>query len=175
MNNIMQKLVQSVLQNAVSAAADKAIAIKARKVAQEDGQGWSGNFHSMVSGYYAGLTMHYLGTALIVILIVCMAGMWLTGDRAYLWRFSLLMAVFIIAMVIMKGRMRVVVYWEGGIMFLDRRGNEIVQMPSQVLNQAVIKRSKIIIPWEGKKYIIYRNAQDNEQAVKEMLAFYGLE
>lgn len=42
------------------------------------------------------------------------------------------------------------------------------------MNQAVIKYNKIIIPWEEKKYIIYRNAEDNEQDVQEMLAFYGL-
>ena len=75
----------------------------------------------------------------------------------------------------MKRRMRVVVYWSGGILFLDRKGNEIVQMPSMVLHQAVIKRSKIIIPWEGKRYIIYRNVKDNEQDVREMLAFYGID
>ncbi len=175
MNNIMQKIIQKVTQGAVTAAVDKAIVKRARKVAQEDGRGWNGNFQSMVSGYYTGLSLQYLGTVLVVILVVSMAGMWFTGDREDLWVFFTITVLFVIIMVIVKRRMRVIVYWAGGIMFLDRKGNEIIQMPSQALYQAVIRPSKIIIPWEGKKYIIYRNIQDNEQDVKKMLAFYRLE
>lgn len=174
MNSMIEKIIRKVLQNAATTAVDKAIAARARKVAQADGRQWNGNFHCMVSGYYEGLAMQYIGTVFIIIGIFCLIGMWAAGEGVFWWCFLAVMIVFLIAVIRTKRRMRVIVYWEGGIMFLDRKGNEIAQIPSCALNQAVIKYNKIIIPWEEKKYIIYRNAEDNEQDVQKMLAFYGL-
>ncbi len=175
MDNIIQKLIEGMTKDIITNVVNKIVERKARQVAQKEGQGWEGSFHSMVSGYYTGLSFQYLGIILVVVLAVSMTGMWLTGDREDLWIFFTIMVLFLVVTVIMKRRMRVVVYWSGGILFLDRKGNEIVQMPSMMLHQAVIKRSKIIIPWEGKRYIIYRNVKDNEQDVREMLAFYGID
>lgn len=175
MDNIIQKLIEGMTKDIITNVVNKIVERKARQVAQKEGQGWEGSFHSMVSGYYTGLSFQYLGIILVVVLAVSMTGMWLAGDREDLWIFFTIMVLFLVVTVIMKRRMRVVVYWSGGILLLDRKGNEIVQMPSVVLRQSVIKRSKIIIPWEGKRYIIYRNVKDNEQDVREMLAFYGID
>lgn len=172
--NIIQRAVEHAVQHAVTAAVEKVIAIKTKKAAQTDGQNWRGDFHCLVSGYYAGLTIRYIGIPFVIFIILCVFGTWITGELIYTLIFAVFALVFVVLMQISQKKMRVIVYWDGGIMFLDRGENVIVQMPSSVLGQAVIKRSKIVIPWDGKKYTINRNYQDNEQAVREMLAFYGL-
>ena len=64
------------------------------------------------------------------------------------------------------------VYWDGGMMIVDRKGNVLAQMPSIILRQAKITKGSIIIPWNDKEYKIVRDIRDNEQQIKEMLAFY---
>lgn len=172
--NVIQRAIQHAVQHAARAAIEKAIAVKAKKTAQSDGQNWRGDFHCLVSGYYAGLTLRYIGIPFVVFMILCVLGTWVAGEPTYTLIFAVLAIVFVLLMQVAKKKMLMIVYWDGGIMFLDRKDNVIAQMPSSILRQAVIKRSKIVISWDGKKYTINRNPQDNEQAVREMLAFYGL-
>lgn len=174
MQNMIQRAVQHAVQHAVTKAVEKAISVKAQKAAQADGREWRGNFHCLATGYYAGLTLRYIGIPFIIFMILCMLGTWISDEPMYTLLFGVFAVAYFILMQMAEKKMRIVVYWDGGIMFLDRKDNVIVQMPSSVLRQAVIKRSKIVIPWEGKRYTITRNLQDNEMAVREMLAFYGL-
>ena len=60
-------------------------------------------------------------------------------------------------------------------MIVDRKGNVLAQMPSIILRQAKITKGSIIIPWNDKEYKIVRDIRDNEQQIKEMLAFYEIE
>lgn len=172
--SMMQRAVQHAVQHAVTKAVEKAVAVKAKKAARMDGENWKGDFHCLVSGYYTGITFRYIGIPFVIFMILCVFGTWIAGEPVYTLIFALFAVLFVILMQITRKRMQMIVYWDGGIMFLDRRENVIVQMPSSVLQQAVIKRSKIVIHCDGKKYTILRNIQDNEQAVREMLAFYGL-
>lgn len=174
MQNIMQTLVRHVMQEAVAKAMEKAAGVAAKRAAQKDGRDWRGNFHYVVSGYYVGLAMRYIGIPAVVFLILLAAGMWASGDDVYV-RIIGMAAVFIVAICVTGKKMKMIVYWDGGIMFLDRMGNVIVQMPSTVVDQAVITGTKIVFTWDGVRYKIARNPQDNEKGVQEMLAFYGME
>lgn len=69
--------------------------------------------------------------------------------------------------------MRVIIYWDNGMAFYDKDGNELVQLPRTAIEQMTVKNGKITIPWEGKEYKIIRNPFDNEKEVREMLNFYG--
>ena len=70
--------------------------------------------------------------------------------------------------------MWVILYWEGGLLFMDRGGNMVSKIPSNALSQVKFKGRKIIIPYNGKRYVIVRCKNDNEKDVQEMLQFYHL-
>lgn len=67
-----------------------------------------------------------------------------------------------------------IVYWEGGLLFMDRGGNMVSKIPSSALSRVKFKGRKIIIPYNGKKYVIVRFKNDNEKDVQEMLQFYHI-
>ena len=72
-----------------------------------------------------------------------------------------------------SGLLYVIIYWDNGMVFYDKDGNEIVQLPRQAIEQMSVNNRKITIPWDGVEYKIVRNPFDNEKEVQEMLAFYG--
>ena len=69
--------------------------------------------------------------------------------------------------------MHVIIYWDNGMVFYDKDGNEIVQLPRQAIEQMSGNNRKITIPWNGVEYKIVRNPFDREKEVQEMLALYG--
>ncbi|MFQ9454192.1 hypothetical protein DW116_13765 [[Ruminococcus] lactaris] len=82
-------------------------------------------------------------------------------------------AMFVYTIVLQKN-MWTIVYWEGGLLFMDRGGNMVSKIPSSALSRVKFKGRKIIIPYNGKKYVIVRFKNDNEKDVQEMLQFYHL-
>ena len=82
-------------------------------------------------------------------------------------------AMFVYTIVLQKN-MWVILYWEGGLLFMDRGGNMVSKIPSSALSRVKFKGRKIIIPYNGKKYVIVRFKNDNEKDVQEMLQFYHL-
>lgn len=82
-------------------------------------------------------------------------------------------AMFVYTIVLQKN-MWTIVYWEGGLLFIDRGGNMVSKIPSSALSRVKFKGRKIIIPYNGKKYVIVRFKNDNEKDVQEMLQFYHL-
>lgn len=82
-------------------------------------------------------------------------------------------AMFVYTIVLQKN-MWTIVYWEGGLLFMDRGGNMVSKIPSSALSRVKFKGRKIIIPYNGKKYVIVRFKNDNEKDVQKMLQFYHL-
>ena len=82
-------------------------------------------------------------------------------------------AMFVYTIVLQKN-MWTIVYWEGGLLFMDRGGNMVSKIPSSALSRVKFKGRKIINPYNGKKYVIVRFKNDNEKDVQEMLQFYHL-
>ena len=82
-------------------------------------------------------------------------------------------AMFVYTIVLQKN-MWTIVYWEGGLLFMDRGGNMVSKIPSSALSRVKFKGRKIIIPYNGKKYVIVRFKNDNEKDVQERLQFYHL-
>ena len=60
-------------------------------------------------------------------------------------------AMFVYTIVLQKN-MWTIVYWEGGLLFMDRGGNMVSKIPSSALSRVKFKGRKIIIPYNGKKY-----------------------
>ena len=48
---------------------------------------------------------------------------------------------------------------------MDRGGNMVSKIPSNALSQVKFKGRKIIIPYNGKRYVIVRCKNDNEKDV----------
>ena len=48
--------------------------------------------------------------------------------------------------------MRVIIYWDNGMAFYDKDGNELVQLPRTAIEQMTVKNGKITIPWEDAHF-----------------------
>lgn len=145
----MGHIVQRLVRNAIMQAVNQVIQKKTQQEAAKFGNEWKGSFHCLVSGYYSGMTYSIW---FLVIAVVCLV------TRSYGMKM-----------------MRVIIYWDNGMAFYDKDGNELVQLPRTAIEQMTVKNGKITIPWEGKEYKIIRNPFDNEKEVREMLNFYSTE
>ena len=94
--------------------------------------------------------------------MLCTIGSYISGSEN--WGYSLFFMACAIAMFV----------WEGGLLFMDRGGNMVSKIPSNALSQVKFKGRKIIILYNGKRYVIVRCKNDNEKDVQEMLQFYHL-
>lgn len=57
------------------------------------------------------------------------------------------------------------------ITFYDRKGNQLVQIPSSYLKNATSKTNKLIIPYHNETWIIEKNKNDNLKEVEKMLSY----
>lgn len=169
----MGHVLQHQVQRRITKAVNQAIQEKAQQEAQKMENNWKGSFHCLVSGYYAGLTVSYMLLPFVIILILCAVGCIITEGIGYGLVFFAMAVLFWLLQNYGRKKMRVIVYWENGMAFYDKDGNEIVQLPQMAIDQMTVKNGSIIISWEEKKYQIIRNPMDNEKAVQEMLIFYG--
>ena len=99
--------------------------------------------------------------------MLCTIGSYISGSEN--WGYSLFFMACAIAMfvytIVLQKNMWVILYWEGGLLFMDRGGNMVSKIPSNALSQ---------VKFEGRKIMIVRCKNDNEKDVQEMLQFYHL-
>ena len=108
-----------------------------------------------------------------IFFILCVPICAMGGGFIYSVWFLVIAAVCLIVRRYGMKMMHVIIYWDNGMVFYDKDGNEIVQLPRQAIEQMSGNNRKITIPWNGVEYKIVRNPFDNEKEVQEMLAFYG--
>ena len=154
----MGHIVQRLVRNAIMQAVNQVIQKKTQQEAAKFGNEWKGSFHCLVSGYYSGMTVKYL---MLPFAVFCS-----------IW-FLVIAVVCLVTRSYGMKMMRVIIYWDNGMAFYDKDGNELVQLPRTAIEQMTVKNGKITIPWEDKEYKIIRNPFDNEKEVREMLNFYG--
>lgn len=171
----MGHIVQRLVRNAIMQAVNQAIQKKTQQEAAKLGNEWKGSFHCLVSGYYSGMTVKYLMLPFAIFCILCAAGSGIAGGLTYSIWFIVIAVVCLVTRSYGMKRMRVIIYWDNGMAFYDKDGNELVQLPRTAIEQMTVKNGKITIPWEGKEYKIIRNPFDNEKEVREMLNFYSPE
>ena len=162
----MGHIVQRLVRNAIMQAVNQAIQKKTQQEAAKFGNEWKGSFHCLVSGYYSGMTVKYLMLPFAIFCILCAAGSGIAGGLTYSIWFIVIAVVCLITRNYGMKKMRVIIYY-------DKDGNELVQLPRTAIDQMTVKNSKITILWDGKEYKIIRNPFDNEKEVREMLNFYG--
>lgn len=115
----------------------------------------------------------YMMLPIAIFFILCVPICAMGGGFIYSVWFLVIAAVCLIVRRYGMKMMHVIIYWDNGMVFYDKDGNEIVQLPRQAIEQMSVNNRKITIPWDGVEYKIVRNPFDNEKEVQEMLAFYG--
>lgn len=169
----MGHIVQRLVRNAIMQAVNQAIQKKTQQEVAKFGNEWKGSFHCLVSGYYSGMTVKYLMLPFAIFCILCAAGSGIAGGLTYSIWFIVIAVVCLVTRSYGMKKMRVIIYWDNGMAFYDKDGNELVQLPREAIDQMKVKNSKLTISWNGKEYKIIRNPLDNEKEVREMLGFYG--
>ena len=172
----MVNLIQMIVAQAATTAFEVIMQKKTLDLIESSEKEWNENFRYFVSGYYEGIAIRYLWPVLCIFLVLCTIGSYISGSEN--WGYSLFFMACAIAMfvytIVLQKNMWVILYWEGGLLFMDRGGNMVSKIPSNALSQVKFKGRKIIIPYNGKRYVIVRCKNDNEKDVQEMLQFYHL-
>lgn len=176
---MLNSIISSVISNALTAALDKSIQNKTLKMAGEGADALNeirgeGEYTLFVSGYYIGLsfkifTKFVVGTLVFCIVMMCIFDQ---ADAGIITVCVLLALMFPVFRAITAKRMMIVAYRKGEIVIMNRKNELICRMPSSAIYDAEVTRSKVIIPWNSRKYIIRRDVRDNDGAVKKMLEFY---
>ena len=176
---MLNNILLSIISNALTAALDKSIQNKTLKMAGEGADALNeirgeGDYTLFVSGYYIGLsfkifTKFVVGTIVFCIVMMCIFDQ---ADAGIVTVCALLAVLFPVLRAITAKRMMIVAYRKGEIVIMNRKNELVCRMPSSAIYDADVTRSKVVIPWDGKKYTIRRDIRDNEGAVKRMLEFY---
>ena len=169
----MGHMIQCLVRKAMIQAVNQTIQKKTKQEAARLGEEWKGSFRCLVSGYYSGLTVKYMMLPIAIFFILCVPICAMGGGFIYSVWFLVIAAVCLIVRRYGMKMMHVIIYWDNGMVFYDKDGNEIVQLPRQAIEQMSVNNRKITIPWDGVEYKIVRNPFDSEKGVQEMLAFYG--
>lgn len=69
-------------------------------------------------------------------------------------------------------KMYLLAYWQSGLIFYNRKGRQIVQIPLVYVRKSIIKANKIIIPYHQETWIIEKNKNDNLKEVEKMLLYF---
>lgn len=177
---MLNNIISSVISNAITAALDKSIQSKTVKMAGEsaeefiEGEGCEGKYTFFVSGYYIALSFKFFTKFVVAVLVFCIAMMCIfdQADAGIITVCVLIALMFPVFRAITAKRMMIVAYRKGEIVIMNSKNEFLCRMPSSAIYDAEVTRSKVIIPWNGRKYVIRRDVRDNDGAVKKMLEFY---
>ena len=120
----MGHIVQRLVRNAIMQAVNQVIQKKTQQEAAKFGNEWKGSFHCLVSGYYSGMTVKYLMLPFAVFCILCAIGSGIAGGLTYSIWFLVIAVVCLVTRSYGMKMMRVIIYWDNGMAFYDKDGNE---------------------------------------------------
>ena len=135
----MGHIVQRLVRNAIMQAVNQVIQNKTQQEAAKFGNEWKGSFHCLVSGYYSGMTVKYLMLPFAVFCILCAIGSGIAGGLTYSIWFLVIAVVCLVTRSYGMKMMRVIIYWDNGMAFYDKDGNELVQLPRTAIEQMTVK------------------------------------
>ena len=121
----MGHIVQRLVRNAIMQAVNQVIQNKTQQEAAKFGNEWKGSFHCLVSGYYSGMTVKYLMLPFAVFCILCAIGSGIAGGLTYSIWFLVIAVVCLVTRSYGMKMMRVIIYWDNGMAFYDKDGNEV--------------------------------------------------
>lgn len=172
---MLNNIISSIISSAITAAMDKGIKNKTLKMAGESADALGeGDYTFFVSGYYLGLSFKFFTKFAVVVIAFCMVMMCVfdQADIGIMAACALMLVACIAFRIVTARRMMIVAYRKGEIVIMNSKNELLCRMPSSAIYDADVTWSKVVIPWDGRKYVIRRDVRDNDGAVREMLEFY---
>ena len=89
------------------------------------------------------MTVKYLMLPFAVFCILCAIGSGIAGGMTYSIWFLVIAVVCLVTRSYGMKMMRVIIYWDNGMAFYDKDGNELVQLPRTAIEQMTVKNGKV--------------------------------
>lgn len=164
-------IIQELITKAIEKQAEKIITKKTSKQIQKDANTFN-KPHLFVSGYYQAYAFLLVLPILIIVLLLCIFIQFQIHHFDMVALCCILMIFLLYATYKRVHKMYLLAYWQAGLTFYDRKGNQLVQIPSSYLKNATSKTNKLIIPYHNETWIIEKNKNDNLKEVEKMLSYF---
>lgn len=164
-------IIQELITKAIEKQAEKIITKKASKQIKKDANTFN-KPHFFVSGYYQAYAFLLVLPILIVVLLLCI---FIQFEAKHLDMVIVcLILLFLLIFITYKRtqKMYLLAYWQSGLIFYNRKGRQLVQIPPAYVRKSIIKVNKIMIPYHQETWIIEKNKNDNLNEVEEMLLYF---
>lgn len=167
----MNHIIQELITKAIEKQTEKIITKKSQKKIQQEAVIFN-KPHLFVSGYYQAYAFLFACPILIIVLLLCI----FIQFQVHHFDMVTLCCILIIFLLYITykrvHKMYLLAYWQSGLTFYDRKGNQLVQIPSSYLKNATSKTNKLIIPYHNETWIIEKNKNDNLKEVEKMLSYF---
>lgn len=164
-------IIQELITKAIEKQAEKIITKKTSKQIQKDANTFN-KPHLFVSGYYQAYAFLLVLPILIIVLLLCIFIQFQIHHFDMVALCCILMIFLLYITYKRVHKMYLLAYWQAGLTFYDRKGNQLVQIPSSYLKNATSKTNKLIIPYHNETWIIEKNKNDNLKEVEKMLSYF---
>lgn len=143
---MLNHLIQELITKAIEKQAEKIITKKTSKQIQKDANTFN-KPHFFVSGYYQAYAFLLVLPILIIVLLLCMY-IQLKAKHLDMVIICLIILFFLIFITYKRTqKMYILAYWQSGLIVYNRKGQQLIQIPTAYVKKAVIKVNKIIIPY----------------------------
>ena len=149
-------IIQELITKAIEKQAEKIITKKASKQIKKDANTFN-KPHFFVSGYYQAYAFLLVLPILIVVLLLCI---FIQFEAKHLDMVIVcLILLFLLIFITYKRtqKMYLLAYWQSGLIFYNRKGRQLVQIPPAYVRKSIIKVNKIMIPYHQETWIIEKN------------------
>ncbi|MDO5811966.1 MAG: hypothetical protein Q4Q31_02605 [Bacillota bacterium] len=164
-------IIQELITKSIEKQTEKIITKTTHKKIQQE-EAIYNKPHLFVSGYYQAYAFLLVSPILIAVLLLCIF------IQLQVYHFDMVALCYILIILLLYitykrvHKMYLLAYWQSGLTFYDRKGNQLVQIPSSYLKNASLKINKIIIPYHNETWIIEKNKNDNLKAIEQMLLYF---
>lgn len=168
---MLNHLIQELITKAIEKQAEKIITKKTSKQIQKDANTFN-KPHFFVSGYYQAYAFLLVLPILIIVLLLCMY-IQLKAKHLDMVIICLIILFFLIFITYKRTqKMYILAYWQSGLIVYNRKGQQLIQIPTAYVKKAVIKVNKIIISYHQETWIIEKNKNDNLKEIEQMLIYF---
>jgi hypothetical protein len=168
---MLNHIIQELITKAIEKQTEKIITKKSQKKIQQEAVIFN-KPHLFVSGYYQAYAFLFACPILIIVLLLCIFIQFQIHHFDMVALCCILMIFLLYATYKRAHKMYLLAYWQSGLTFYDRKGNQLVQIPSSYLKNATSKTNKLIIPYHNETWIIEKNKNDNLKEVEKMLSYF---
>lgn len=168
---MLNHIIQELITKAIEKQTEKIITKKSQKKIQQEEVIFN-KPHLFVSGYYQAYAFLFACPILIIVLLLCMF-IQLRAKHLDMVIICLIILFFLIFITYKRTqKMYILAYWQSGLILYNRKGRQLVQIPTAYVKKAVVKINKIIIPYHQETWIIEKNKNDNLKEIEQMLIYF---